>query len=174
MDLIYLMQDLVQNLELKGNIPENTENTEQKVIDHLNNGGVVHCSTKGQALSFLTICDKHGIKWGSGRPTTSRPSRWEDFKEDTCYHLKTNHGLLCGSFQFYANSRYKILEFNSLSGVNKKTDEDLNTLANRLISLHALDCKRSNHHCIYSKKIYSESCLKCFALWLLKMIKKRE
>ena len=171
MDLIDMMQDIVLNLEVKKNVQEDIE---QKVLDHLNSGGIVHCSTKGQALLFLKICDKHGIKWGSGRPTTSRSSRWEDFKEDTCYCLKINHGLLRGSFQFYNKLGYMILDFNRLYEVNQKADVDLGTLANKLIRLHALECQKSNHHCIYSKNIYSESCLKCFALWLLKMIRKRE
>lgn len=46
-----------------------------------------------------------------------------------------------------------------------------NELANKLVEEHRLACKKANAHCIYHNKTYSESCIKCFALWLLENYK---
>lgn len=40
-------------------------------------------------------------------------------------------------------------------------------LANKLVKKHQLACRKANAHCIYSDKTYSQSCIKCFALWIL-------
>lgn len=45
-------------------------------------------------------------------------------------------------------------------------------LANKLVRKHQLACKTASHHCIYSNKTYSESCINCFALWILENYKK--
>lgn len=161
-------------------IREVTENqveakAEQNVIEHLENGGAVHCKTEEQAIKFLNVCDKYNIKWGSGRPATSTPNRWEDYKEYTCYALGAHNKLLVASRGFYEGKN--ISTFNGLLGIKDKSSIDIlaiNDLADKLVDLHALECKRSNHHCIYSDKIYSDSCIKCFTVWLLSTIKKRE
>lgn len=47
--------------------------------------------------------------------------------------------------------------------LNQENDK----LANKLVEEHKLACRKANSHCVYSNKTYSESCIKCFALWLL-------
>lgn len=48
-----------------------------------------------------------------------------------------------------------------------KPTKEIDKLATKLVEEHKLACKKANCHCIYSNKTYSESCVKCFALWLL-------
>lgn len=48
-----------------------------------------------------------------------------------------------------------------------KPTQQNNELADKLVNEHKLACKKANSHCVYSDKTYSESCVKCFALWLL-------
>lgn len=48
-----------------------------------------------------------------------------------------------------------------------KPTEENSKLATELVEEHKLACRKANSHCVYSDKIYSESCIKCFALWLL-------
>lgn len=49
----------------------------------------------------------------------------------------------------------------------KQIKQENEVLADELVRKHQLACKKSNCHCIYSNKTYSESCIKCFALYLL-------
>lgn len=174
MDLIDMLQGIVESLDVTENTEENytlSKEVEDEIMSYLKKGGVINCTTEEQATELLHICDKNNIKWGSGRPATSIPNRWQEHKNKTCYRLGSHNKLSFATREYYRDKERGIRRFKDFEQpYNEKCI--LEDLSNKLVYLHALDCKKSSHHCIYSKNIYSESCLKCFVLWLLSNLKK--
>lgn len=172
MDLIEQMQNLVQGIKVK----ENTLGLEKenKIISHLNANGVILCSTEKQAKELLNICEKHGLRWGSGSLPTEY-TNWQTNKEETCYRLEQNHGLVFGSFQYYFyHENYPITTFEMLSKVKEKDKVDkidINSVADNLIVYHKKECEESKH-CLYIER--RGDCMKCFAIWILNLIKKQK
>lgn len=176
MDLIDMLQDIVESLDVTENTEENytiSKEVEEEIMSYLKNGGAINCTTEEQATELLHICDKNNIIWNSFRSTTSAPSRWKEYEKKTCYCLDLHNRLKFAPREYYRDKERGIRRFKDFEQpYNEKCI--LEDLSNKLVYLHALDCKKSSHHCIYSNKIYSESCLKCFVLWLLKTVRKQE
>lgn len=73
----------------------------------------VHCSSEGKAEDFLEECNKRGISWGVGIPSTSK-TYYNDFKRKTCYEYSENafgKGLFYCNMEYFIKHNYEIIEW---------------------------------------------------------------
>lgn len=48
----------------------------------------IHCPEKQLSDELLQLLEEHGVRWSNGElPTFNSDMYWEDFKEETCYHV---------------------------------------------------------------------------------------
>jgi len=68
----------------------------------------VHCDTEEKAREFLKECDKQGVIWCSGDKTTRQETRWECYKDKTCYGYCTSdlRGISFGHFEDVKHIEY--------------------------------------------------------------------
>ena len=81
----------------------------KEVINFIESGGIIHCDTLEKAQFLCKFLNKHGYKWSSGEGYT--PSKWETFKEGTCYVPKK--GL------YSTIDYYKTVEYDNIKNVSK-------------------------------------------------------
>lgn len=75
-----------------------------------NNEFVVSCQTEQEALDFLDICYKKGIKW-SNLYSNKTKTEWGDYGDQTCYRGGDNV-LSFANIEFYVDKGYKVIKFN--------------------------------------------------------------
>lgn len=149
----------------------------------LKEGMIVNCRTRKKALEFLKECYKQGIYLASGCPIGDSIDDWYDFKQDTCYSLKSHYNnkkiiIRYASKNYYMHNGCKIIDFDDLFKTESKfkvgdkvrVKDDLvngeiydglqyfNEMKNKDINIirevdHDGDCKIDKNNFWYSKEM---------------------
>lgn len=79
-------------------------------IQDLKDNDVIHCQTQKEADLLCNELHRLGYKWAGG-DSYLRDTRWDIFKENTCYLIKK--GEYCYK-SYYKNNGYNIIPFSNI------------------------------------------------------------
>ena len=79
----------------------------------------IHTPTEEQAKELLKALDKRGYKWIGDKLTAI--TRYEVYKEDTCYSLELDNTIYYSPFTWYQSESYTIIEFKDIDFAEKPT-----------------------------------------------------
>ena len=78
----------------------------------------VHCSKKKQTEKLFEFLKKNGFKWISGSELDSKDTKWNNYKEETCYNYDSSRGICFADINYFKNefvdefeNGYKIIDF---------------------------------------------------------------
>ena len=74
----------------------------------------VHTPTEAQAKALLKALDKKGYTWTFDGTKLTTETLYECYEEDTCYYFDSYKKVWYGSFNWYKNAGYTIVEFSEI------------------------------------------------------------
>lgn len=69
---------------------------------------VMQCQTEEEAKSFHKYLSKLGLKWCDNAEYTPQNTKWDVYRENTCYNFHKGH--FC-DVNFYERKNYNILRY---------------------------------------------------------------